>query len=39
MGSDARSALETVKHLSVIKKDSENISWIVNYLIGIYQDE
>ncbi|MHC5074172.1 MAG: sulfatase-like hydrolase/transferase [Planctomycetota bacterium] len=39
MGPDARSALKAIKHLSVIKKDSENISWIVNYLIGIYQDK
>jgi arylsulfatase A-like enzyme len=39
MGQDASAALETIKHLSVAKKDSENISWIVNYLIGIYKDK
>ncbi|MHC4723635.1 MAG: HEAT repeat domain-containing protein [Planctomycetota bacterium] len=39
MGPDARSAIETVKHLSVIKQDSENITWIANYLIRIFQDE
>jgi hypothetical protein len=39
MGLDACSALETVKHLSVVKKDSENISWMVNYLIRICQEK
>jgi uncharacterized sulfatase len=38
MGPDARSALETVRDLSVARKDSENISSIANYLIRIYQE-
>jgi uncharacterized sulfatase len=37
MGPDAHSALETVRHLSVARKDSENIRGIANYLIRIYQ--
>jgi HEAT repeat protein len=39
MGQDARSALETVRNLSVAKKDSENIIGIANYLLGIFQDK
>ncbi|MHC4187974.1 MAG: hypothetical protein ACYSRQ_07250, partial [Planctomycetota bacterium] len=39
MGQDARSALETVRNLSVAKKDSENIRGIANYLLGIFQDK
>ena len=39
MGQDASSALETIKQLSVIRKDSEYISWIAKHLVGIFQEK
>jgi hypothetical protein len=39
IGPDASSALNTVKQLSAVRKDSEYINWIAKYLVGIFQEK
>jgi len=39
MGQDARAALEAVKQLSIVKKDSKYVGRIAKYLIGIFQEK